>query len=108
MDLAAWRDLSLIWLSFLAFILGVVPLALLYFVVRGMLFVNRKVPRYLKLGQHYSSLVRDQTRKYSLLVAEPVTKAHGQAARVEAVLRHLTPQPNHVKQGHAKEEETNP
>ena len=103
MDLAAWRDLSLVWLSLLAFIIGIVPLVLLYFVVRGMLFVNRRVPRYLKLGQYYSGIVRDQTRKYSLLVAEPVTKAHGQAARVDAILRHLTPQPKNAKQ-----EETNP
>ena len=28
MDLAAWRDLSLIWLSFLSFILGIVPAVL--------------------------------------------------------------------------------
>ena len=103
MDLAAWRDLSLIWLSFLSFILGIVPLVLLYFAVRGMLVVNRKVPRYLKLGQYYSGIVRDQTRKYSLLAAEPVTKAHGQAARVETIIRRLTPQPKHPNQ-----EETNP
>jgi len=103
MDLAAWRDLSLIWLSFLSFILGIVPLVLLYFAVRGMLAVNRKVPRYLKLGQYYSGIVRDQTRKYSLLAAEPVTKAHGQAARVETIIRRLTPQPKHPNQ-----EETNP
>ena len=103
MDLSAWADLSLIWLSFLSFILGIVPLVLLYFAVRGMLVVNRRVPRYLKLGQYYSGLVRDQTRKYSQLAAEPVMKAHGQAARVETVIRRLAPQPKR-----ANEEETNP
>lgn len=92
MDLAAWTDLSIIWLSFLAFIIGIVPAVLLYFVVRGMLVVNRTVPRYLKLGQYYSGIVRDQTRKYSLLLAEPVTKVHGQAARVQTIVQHLTPQ----------------
>lgn len=91
MDLASWRDLSLIWLSFLAFIIGIVPAVLLYFVVRGMRVVNRTVPRYLKLGQYYSGIVRDQTRKYSLLAAEPVTKAHGQAARVQTIVQNLMP-----------------
>lgn len=91
MDLADWRDLSIIWLSFLAFLIGIVPPVLLYFVVRGMLAVNRAVPRYLKQGQHYSGIVRDQTRKYSVLLAEPVTKAHGQATRVQTIIQRLTP-----------------
>jgi len=102
MDLAAWRDLSLIWLIFLAFIIGIVPPVLLYFVVRGMLAVNRRVPRYLKLGQHYSGIVRDQTRKYSVQLAEPVTKAHGQAARVQSIVQHLMPQSNRANQGETK------
>ncbi len=91
MDLAAWRDLSLIWLSLLAFIIGIVPLVLLYFVVRGMRAVNRTVPRYLKLGQHYSGIVRDQTRKYSTLLTEPVTRAHGQASRIQTIFTNLWP-----------------
>ena len=102
MDLAAWRDLSLIWLIFLAFVIGIVPLAMLYFVVRGMLAVNRSVPRYLKLGQYYSGIVRDQTRKYSLLAAEPVTKAHGQAARVQSIVQHLMPQSTRANKGETK------
>jgi hypothetical protein len=92
MDLAAWRDLSLIWLTFLSCIIGLVPPVLLYFVVRGMLVVNRTVPRYLKQGQYYSGIVRDQTRKYSMVLAEPVTKAHGQATRFQTIIQHLAPQ----------------
>jgi hypothetical protein len=98
MDLAAWRDLSLIWLIFLAFIPGLLPPVLLYFAVRGMLVVNRTLPRYFKLGQYYTGIARDQTRKYSALLAEPVTKAHGQAARVQAIVQHLTPHPNRAEQ----------
>jgi hypothetical protein len=98
MDLAAWRDLSIIWLAFLAFIIGIVPAVLLYFVVRGMMVVNRSVLRYLKLGQYYSGIARDQTRKYSLLLAEPVTRVHGQAARVQTVIQSLTPHSNHPEQ----------
>jgi hypothetical protein len=91
MTLSTLADLSLIWLAFLSFILGFVPLVLLYFAVRGMMVVNRKVPRYLKLGQYYSGIVRDQTRKYSAQVAEPLTRAHGEASRVQAILHNLRP-----------------
>jgi hypothetical protein len=100
MDLAAWRDLSLIWLIFWAFLIGIVPLVLLYFVVRGMQAVNRTVPRYLKLGKYYSGIARQQTRKYSALLAEPVTRTHGQAARFQAIVRQLTP---HASRANEKE-----
>lgn len=99
MDLAAWRDLSLIWLIFLAFIIGIVPLVIFYFVVRGVMALNRYVSRYLKLGQYYSGIVRDQTRKYSLQLAQPVTKAHGEAARVRTILQRLKPHSTHADQG---------
>lgn len=98
MDLAAWRDLSIIWLSFLAFIIGIAPAVLLYFMVRGMLVVNRTIPRYLKLGQYYSGIMRDQTRKYSGLLAEPVTKAHGGVARVQTIVQRLSPQSSRAQE----------
>jgi hypothetical protein len=98
MDLAAWRDLSLIWLSLLAFIIGLVPLVILYFAVRGMMAVNRTLPRYLKLGQYYSGIARDQTRKYSTQLAEPLTKAHGEAARVQTILYNLWPRSSNTEQ----------
>jgi hypothetical protein len=91
MDLAAWRDLSIVWLTFLALIVGIIPPVLLYFCVRGMRIVNRSLPRYLKLGQYYSGIVRDQTRKYSAQATEPLTKAHGTATRIEVILANLRP-----------------
>ena len=98
LNLTIWTNLSIIWLCFLAFILGLVPLAILFFAVRGMMVVNRTVPRYLKLGQYYSGIVRDQTRKYSAVAAEPVTRAHGQASRVQAILYNLWPRANNAQQ----------
>jgi hypothetical protein len=98
MTLTDWTNLSIIWLSFLAFILGIVPLVLLYFAVRGMIVVNRRLPRYLKLGQYYSGIARDQTRKYSNLLAEPVTRAHGQATRAQAIVYNLLPRSTDVEQ----------
>jgi hypothetical protein len=98
MDLAAWRDLSVVWLAFLSFVLGIVPLVLLFFAVRGMLALNRTLPRYLKLGQYYSGIARDQTRKYSGLLAEPVTRAHREGNRVQAILYNLWPRTTDAEQ----------
>jgi hypothetical protein len=90
-QLTLWTNISVIWLAFLSFILGVVPLVILYFAVRGMMIVNRTVPRYLKLGQYYSGLVRDQTHKYSQMSMEPVIRVFGEANRVEQIARSLQP-----------------
>jgi hypothetical protein len=98
MTLTDWTNLSIVWLSFLAFILGIVPLVLLYFAVRGMMTVNRSLPRYLKLGQYYSGIARDQTHKYSNLLAEPVTRSHGQASRVQAIFNNLLPRATDAEQ----------
>ena len=85
-------------LAALDFDIGLVPLAILFFAVRGMMVVNRTVPRYLKLGQYYSGIVRDQTRKYSAVAAEPVTRAHGQASRVQTILYNLRPRATNAQQ----------
>jgi hypothetical protein len=96
--LTDWTNLSIVWLSFLAFIIGIVPLVLLYFAVRGMMKVNRSLPRYLKLGQYYSGIARDQTRKYSTKLAEPVTRAHGEASRVQTIVNALRPRSTDAEQ----------
>ncbi len=90
-NLTFWTNLSIIWLAFLGFILTLVPLVIFYFAMRGMLIVNRTVPRYLKLGQYYSGIVRDQTTRVSLKVAEPMVRAHGEAARTQAFLQVCSP-----------------
>lgn len=105
MDLRFWADVSTIWLCLLAFIIGLVPAVLLYFCVRGMRIVNRTVPRYLKLGQYYSGIVRDQTRKVSAKVAEPLTAGHAQGARVQTILHNLQPGAKPVA---AQQKELNP
>ena len=93
-NLTFWTNLSIIWLAFLGFILTLVPLVIFYFAMRGMFIVNRTLPRYLKLGQYYSGIVRDQTTRVSLKVAEPMVHAHGEAARTQAFLQSLQPQRN--------------
>jgi len=94
MSLEFWTNISIVWLVFLGFVLGIVPLVSFYFLVRGMMIVNRTVPRYLKLGQHYSSIARDQTKKGAEKAVEPVVRVYGQAARADAVARGLLPHPS--------------
>lgn len=89
--LSFWADVSTIWLMLLAFIMGIVPLVIIYFAVRGMMIVNKTVPRYLKLGQYYSGIVRDQTHKLADKVTDPVVRVYGEANRVEQTARHLVP-----------------
>ncbi len=91
LTLRFWADLSTVWIMGGVFLMGLLPLVGLYFAVRGMFIVNGKLPRYFKLGQYYSGIVRDQTRKVSLKVADPLVRAHGESARVDAVLRNLQP-----------------
>jgi len=94
MNLEFWTNLSIVWLALLAFIMGIVPLVLFYFLVRGMMIVNRTVPRYLKLGQYYSGIARDQTRKGAEKAVEPVVRVYGQTARADAIARGLLPRPS--------------
>ena len=100
MGLSFWAAVSVIWLSLLVFIMGIVPLVLLYFAVRGMMIVNRRLPRYFKVGQYYSGLVRDQTYKYSAKLADPVVRTYGEANRVQTVVRTLRPRSESSSQGH--------
>ena len=58
--------------------------------------MNRTLPCYLKLGQSYSGIVRDQTTRDSLKVAEPMVLAHGEAARTQVFLQSLQPQRNRM------------
>lgn len=104
MDLSFWTAVSIIWLSLLAFIMGIVPMVLLYFAVRGMTIVNRRLPRYFKLGQYYSGLMRDQTYKYSAKLADPMVRTYGEANRVQTVVRALQPR-SESPSGEHKEEQ---
>ena len=91
MNLDFWTNLSIVWLSLWVFLMGLVPLVILYFLVRGMMIVNRTLPRYLKLGQYYTGIVRDQTQKVGQKVVEPIVRAYGETARADAVVRGLLP-----------------
>lgn len=95
MELAFWRDLSIIWLSLLCFIGLIPPLVIFYFMVRGMHAVNQRALPLMKTAQTYSRLARDKTDDVANRVTEPVLRTQAQAAKWQRVWGSLLP----TKQG---------
>lgn len=85
MSLAVWRDISLLWLIFLALI-AVLPFGVIfYFLTRGMRRLRQLVLLYLPLAQDKARLVADKTDEISQKVAKPIISAHAKAAQVEGI-----------------------
>lgn len=89
MDVAFWRDLSIIWLSLFCLIALVIPLAALYFVVRGLDWLHRKSYTLTKQAQGYSTRLRIQSERVSSQVSEPVIQVNVRAKRFTSFLRNL-------------------
>ena len=89
MEVAFWRDLSVIWLSLFCFVMLIIPLAALYFVVRGMDWLHRKSYTLAKQTQGLSGTVRVQSVQISTKVSEPVIRLNVRAKRFESFLRNL-------------------
>lgn len=89
MSLAFWRDLSVIWLSLFCFIALVIPLVALYFAVRGMNALQRKVTPLVELAQKYSRIVRMETEKISNKVVEPIIQINGRYTKTITWLQSL-------------------
>lgn len=79
MSLDFWRNLAVIWLCFQGFFLLLVPLALCYFLVRGMGWVLRNTDKMMHKAQGYSRIMRNKTEAVADKVAQPVIHAHGRA-----------------------------
>ncbi len=85
MSLAVWRDISLLWLIFLALI-AVLPFGVIfYFCIRGMRRLRQLALLYLPLAQDKVRLVADKTDEISHKVAKPVITAHAKAAQVDGM-----------------------
>lgn len=91
MDLAFWRDISLIWLSLICFVALVIPLGIAYFAVKGINALSARVPPLLHQAQELSHTVRTRTESASLQVATPVIRTRRQATRLTTALRALWP-----------------
>ncbi len=86
-----WADISTVYLLTIVFIFGLIPAAIAYFAIRGMMVVNRKAQPYLKLASYYTGIARGQVDKYTSKVATPMMRGHAEAARAGGVLRGLGP-----------------
>lgn len=85
MTLAVWRDISLLWLIFLALI-AVLPFgAIFFFAVKGMRRLRQLAVLYLPIAQDKARLVADKTEEISQKVTKPIISAHAKAAQVEGI-----------------------
>jgi hypothetical protein len=89
MTLDLWRDVAVIWLCFQGFFLLIIPLAIAYFLVRGINWVVRKTPPLFHTLQGYSSQMRNKTEALADKVAEPVIRAHVKSREAQAVIDKL-------------------
>lgn len=89
MDLAFWRDVSIVFLSIQTFILLLIPLVIFYFAVRGLNFLHVRLPRFLFRAQDISTMVRTRTESLSERVADPLVRAERERTRAAATLASL-------------------
>lgn len=87
MNLALWRDISIVWLSLFCFIGLLIPIALLYFVVRGMNAAQVRILPLFRQAQGYSQRARQQSETLTNRVAEPIIQVNKRAAKMRTVLR---------------------
>lgn len=89
MTLSFWRDASIVWLSLLCFIGLLIPLAALFFAVRGLDAAHRKSLSFLRQSQGYSRAMSRQSAAVSERVAVPVIRTHSQFVRIRTTVRRL-------------------
>lgn len=87
MNLGFWRDLSVVLLCLEGFVLLLIPAAILFFAVKGMNALHRKLHEIFPKVQGVFRQVNRVTRQVTDKVAEPVIKAGAQAAQVQAMGR---------------------
>jgi hypothetical protein len=91
MNLALWRDISIVWLSLLCFVGLLIPLAALYFGVRGINMGLARLRLAFQMGQKYSRLLRSQSEVLSQKIGEPIIRTQKQVAWLRTTLRSLWP-----------------
>lgn len=91
MELATWRDISIVYLGIQCMIGLLIPLAAFYFIWRGARWLYEKLEFLMGEAQRYSRLARDKTEQYSALAAEPLIRGHKAAAQAGATWERLAP-----------------
>jgi hypothetical protein len=90
MDLAFWRDASVILLSCEAFIFMLIPGAIFYFVFRGLRIGEQKIREYSPKVQRAFRQANRYARLGADKVAAPVIKASATGAQLRAIGRRTT------------------
>lgn len=89
MDLAFWRDLSVIWLSLFCFIGLALPLAILYFLVRGLHTLHENSAKLLQRTQAISQRASAQSEQMATQVREPFVSLQKRTKRLETFFQSL-------------------
>ena len=87
MNLGFWRDLSVVLLCLEGFVLLLIPGAILFFLVKGMSALDRKLREIFPKVRGVFSRVNQVTRQVTDKVAAPVIKASATTAQVQAIGR---------------------
>ena len=88
-ELAFWRNLAIIWLSLFCFIGLAIPLAIGYFVVRGVGLVPGKIRPLLQRVRGYSTILRQQSENASTRVSEPLIRIRRQTTKTQTTMNSL-------------------
>ncbi len=87
MNLGFWRDLSVVLLCLEGFVLLLIPGAILFFAVKGMNALDRKLREVFPKVQGVFRQVNRVSRQVTDKVAAPVIKASATTAQVQAMGR---------------------
>lgn len=95
MDLAVWRDISLIWLILLALVFNLAFAVVFYYFVRGVRRLRQLTRFYLPQVEERTRRVADGTEVVSQKVAGPIIAVESTAAHatgiIQAIVRRKQP-----------------
>jgi hypothetical protein len=90
MDLAVWRDVSLLWLILLTGI-AVLPIGIiLFFVVKALHRLRQLTKRAMPVAQKGARLMADKTDKLSQKIADPFIEAHVRGAQINGFVKAIS------------------
>ena len=89
--MALWRDISVVFIIFETFILLLVPLGVLYFALRGMQWVRRKLAALLQSARQSVATVPGRAEQISRRISDPVVNTRRRLTKFQAATSALWP-----------------
>jgi len=89
MDLAVWRDVSLLWLIGLTLIPTLIVSAFLFYAIKGLRRLRQLTRNYLPPLREKAVLVADKTEAVSRRVVRPLIAAQVWTAQVNGIARSI-------------------